>query len=177
MALRDATQAEHGATEDAFALFDLTRRGHYRAFLTAHAMALPRFELAVTGQGWSGWQPRLPALADDLAALHAPLPAPMIAPRVSPVAAWGVQYVIEGSRLGGRLLSERIPQGAPSFYLSASPDMSVRWQAFCSALERAGAEEGPAWLDEVTNAAIETFRVFRRAADVAAAQAFAEDNL
>lgn len=161
-ALRRRTRAEHEATEAAFAPFDIVDPAHYRAFLTAHAMALPRFELGVTAMGWDGWQPRLPYLADDLAGVGARLPAPMAAPRISAAAAWGVQYVLEGSRLGGRLLSERLTRGQPRRYLSPAPDMALRWQKFCAALESACHAQ---ILDEVVDAAIETFRAFRCCAD------------
>lgn len=160
--LRDRTREEHEATEAAFAPFDLENIDHYRAFLTAHAMALPRLELRVTGLGWQGWHPRYPRLADDLAALGIPLPAPMIAFSVTPVTAWGVQYVLEGSRLGGRLLAQTVPHGLPTRYLAPDPDMSARWQAFCVALD--AHNRGDEWLDEVVDAATETFQTFRRAA-------------
>ncbi|WP_240654672.1 biliverdin-producing heme oxygenase [Croceicoccus ponticola] len=167
-ALRERSRQEHEATEAAFAPFDISRPDHYRAFLTAHATALPRLELAVTGRGWSSWQPRYPFIADDLAALDAPLPVPMIASDASPVAAWGVQYVLEGSKLGGRMLSARLPHGSPCRYLAAAADMSARWQEFCAALDAEAALGGPGWLDEATEAAIETFQTFRRAADALA---------
>ncbi|WP_082836073.1 biliverdin-producing heme oxygenase [Croceicoccus bisphenolivorans] len=167
-ALRERTRAEHEATEAAFAPFDLTVADDYRQFLIAHAMALPRLELGVTGLGWTGWQPRYHLLADDLAALGAFLPAPMIAPAISPVSAWGVQYVLEGSKLGGTVLSGRLPAGVPARYLRPAPDMPVRWQAFCAALDAAAANGGPEWMNEVIDSAIETFQAFRRSADALA---------
>jgi len=160
--LRERTRAMHDATEEAFASYDLTRPEHYRCFLVAHASALPRLELGVTGKGWADWQPRLPRLVDDLAALSMQLPVPMLAPQISPVAAWGVQYVLEGSRLGGRMLAQRVPDGMPTSYLSAQPDMSARWQAFCAALD--AHHQTTDWIEEVVDAATETFQTFRRAA-------------
>lgn len=166
--LREATSPDHLATEAAFAPFDIPLRDDYRRFLIAHAMVLPRFELGVTGQGWRDWQPRLPYLADDLAALGEDLPVAMLAPKMSPVAAWGVQYVLEGSRLGGRLLAARLPADAPSRYLAPATDMSARWQAFCAALDEEAARGGSQWMDEVTDSAKETFRAFRRSAETLA---------
>lgn len=166
--LRAATAAEHLATETAFAPFDIAVPDDYRRFLIAHAIVLPRFELGVTGQGWAGWHPRLPFLADDLAALGEELPVAMLAPAISPVAAWGVQYVLEGSRLGGKLLAARLPAGAPSRYLQPAADMSARWQAFCAAFDTAAAAGGPRWLDEATDSAKETFQAFQRSANTLA---------
>lgn len=166
--LRDATGNEHEATEHAFGAFDQSRRDHYRLFLEAHAMVLPRFELGVTGLGWSGWEPRYPFLADDLAALGAHLPVPMLAPAISPVAAWGVQYVLEGSKLGGRVIAARLGAGFPARYLQSAPDMPARWQAFCAALDSEAIAGGPEWMNEVIDSAIETFQAFRRAAETLA---------
>ncbi|QQN73050.1 biliverdin-producing heme oxygenase [Croceicoccus sp. YJ47] len=168
--LRERTMAQHDATEAAFAPFDLSREEHYRAFLAAHAMALPGLELAVTGRGWPQWTPRFPQLADDLAALGAFLPMPIIASDARGAAAWGVQYVIEGSRLGGQLLVRQVPDGLPTRYLSPPVDHGARWRAFCDALDGEAAQHGPDWLDEASDSAIETFQHFRRAA-----QALSED--
>lgn len=162
--LRDRTRSMHEATEESFAAYDLSREEHYRRFLLAHASALPRLELGVTGLGWTAWHPRLPRLVDDLAALGLAMPAPLLAPVISPVAAWGVQYVMEGSRLGGRVLAQRVPAGLPIRYLSPDPDMSARWQAFCAALDAEASRHGPDWREEIVDAAIETFQTFRRAA-------------
>lgn len=166
--LKEKTRAEHEATEAAFDRYDLTRADHYRCFLIAHASALPRLELGATGKGWKGWHPRLPMISDDLAALGATLPVPVIAPSISDVAAWGVQYVLEGSRLGGRVLAARVPEGMPTRYLRPAPDMAIRWQAFCASLDSAALSGGEAWMDEVVDAAIETFRVFRLCAETVA---------
>lgn len=92
----------------------------------------------------------------------------MLAPAMSPIAAWGVQYVLEGSRLGGKLLAKRLPAGAPSRYLAPAADMSARWQAFCAALDAEAMRGGARWMDEVTDSAKETFRAFRRSAETLA---------
>lgn len=164
LVLRDRTRAQHDATEAAFAVYDLSKRHHYRAFLTAHAIALPGLEIAVTGRGWKGFQPRLPLLADDLAALGTWLPTPMIASDTSDAGAWGVQYVLEGSKLGGRLLSKGLPEDVPSKYLSPAASMSADWQAFCAAFDEAAIMQDSAWLEDAIDAAIESFQFFRRAA-------------
>lgn len=166
--LRERTRQQHEATEAAFAPFDLSDPAHYRSFLTAHAMVLPRIELSVTGRGWSGFHPRLPRVADDLAALGAWLPVPMIAPSVSEAGTWGVQYVLEGSKLGGRVLASRLAEGSPARYLTPDADMSANWQDFCAAFDKAAAGASLDWLEEAVSAAIETFQCFRKAANAMA---------
>lgn len=162
--LRDKSRHQHEATEAAFAAYDLSRPTHYRAFLTAHALALPGLELAVSGRGWSGFQPRLPHLADDLAALDAWLPTPMIGSDLNDAGVWGTQYVLEGSKLGGKMLATRIPDGAPARYLAPAPTMSADWQAFCAAFDEAASRQSTDWLDQAALAATEAFQTFRRAA-------------
>ncbi|GGD71174.1 biliverdin-producing heme oxygenase [Croceicoccus mobilis] len=166
--LRERTRQQHEATEEAFAPFDLGDPAHYRAFLTAHAMVLPRIELAVTGRGWPRFHPRLPRVADDLAAMGAWLPVPMIAPTISEAGIWGVQYVLEGSKLGGRVLASRLAEGSPARYLTPDPDMSASWQDFCAAFDAAANDATLDWLDEAASAAVETFQCFRRAANAMA---------
>lgn len=162
--LRDRTGPQHLATEAAFAPYDLTNPAHYRSFLTAHAMALPGLEIAVTGRGWKGFHPRLPRLADDLAALGAWLPAPMIASELCDAGVWGTQYVLEGSKLGGRMMAGMLAGDVPSRYLTPDPTMGADWQQFCAALDDAASDESSEWMDEVVHSAIETFQSFRRAA-------------
>ncbi|WP_230279886.1 biliverdin-producing heme oxygenase [Croceicoccus sp. Ery15] len=167
-AMREQTRRQHEATEAAFAGYDLSRADHYRAFLTAHAAALPGIELAATGRGWKGFAPRLPLLADDLAALGAWLPAPMVTAELSDAGVWGAQYVLEGSKLGGRLLAKSVPDDAPATYLTPADTMSADWQDFCAGFEEAASAATPEWLDEAGTAAIECFQLFRRAATAVA---------
>jgi len=163
-ALRERTHNQHVATEGAFSDYDLTRVDHYRAFLTAQAMVFLGFELAVTGHGWNEFEPRLPQLADDLAALGTWLPAPMIAPYATGPAAWGVQYVLEGSRLGGRMLCKSLPAGVPARFLTPPADLSARWRRFGEALDAAASTGGAGFVNEASEAAIDAFQQFRRAA-------------
>ena len=167
-AIKRATDDEHARTEDAFAPFDLARPSHYAAFLRAHAMALPALELSVSARGWSAWQPRFMLLSDDLAALDVGLPAPMICSTPSEPGAWGIQYVLEGSRLGGRILLQRLPADAPRRYLSPLPPGAGDWKAFCAAFDAQARAHGETWIEEATAAAVETFRQFRKAAATAA---------
>ena len=105
--LRDETRALHDRVDAAFGAHDLADARGYGAFLRAHHAAL------------SGLPPLRPlglpavdqraALEADLAALRVPLPPPC--PRLAlrgEEEALGAYYVLVGSRLGARLLAERL---------------------------------------------------------------------
>jgi len=109
--LKAATAQDHAAIEAGFADLDLTRFDDYRTFIEAHAAAIPPLERAVEACGaaalLSDWpqRRRTSAIADDLALLsgkRCDLEAPLFA---TSDAGLGALYVLEGSRLGGRVLS------------------------------------------------------------------------
>ena len=63
-ALRDATMEDHRQVDSVFSAYDLHSRADYTAFLTAQARALGALEAVARPES-----PRLPLLAQDLAAL------------------------------------------------------------------------------------------------------------
>ncbi|HUO23082.1 MAG TPA: biliverdin-producing heme oxygenase [Caulobacteraceae bacterium] len=162
--LRESTKDSHEHVDRAFARFDLNDPGGYAAFLRAHARVVPALENAVNGQAlWSGWTPRAPALLEDLRALGAAPPASWPEVRaLGPAAAWGLQYVLEGSKLGGAVLARRVGARLPRRYLTAD---TGGWRPFQAELERAGGAGDPVWRDQATRAAKEAFSLFRAAAD------------
>lgn len=168
--LRDATQRAHEETEAVFAGLDLTQRDDYRAFLEHQAAVVLPLEHELDAVGADALLPdwrrrkRAAALSDDLHELDGvsrPVHPPVI---LNPASAWGMLYVLEGSRLGGRILSSIV---------SRSDDPCVRnatrflrhgegqhlWPSFVAALNAALRTE-----TEVTAAidgAITTFELFR----------------
>lgn len=144
----------------AFGSFDLANRDSYATFLTAHAKALPAAEaILATTPGLPAFRPRTPLLAADLAALGIPMPTPL--PFSLPggdAAAWGALYVVEGSRLGGTLLSRSVANGWPSAYLSAK-HLSGEWRALLSAIDAAATDE--AWTAQAIAGAKATFGLYR----------------
>lgn len=163
--LRDATRACHDEVDDLFGAFDLRDPAAYATFLTAHAMALIPVEDWIDGARlMPGWRGRKVALYEDLAALGRSLPPfEPLDWRRDPAARWGAAYVLEGSRLGGAMLSRSIGAGLPSAYLS-SVHPSGGWQSFLRAMEAQAEQGGDAWQASAIAGAERTFALYAHAA-------------
>jgi len=108
--LKEATEPAHRRLDKEFAALDLTRREHYRAFLTASAAALLPLEILIEGAGikkllgdWPA-RSRRHALLNDLAGVAAPvvyLRLPHYEFKTATL--FGIVYILEGSRLGARV--------------------------------------------------------------------------
>ena len=141
-ALRHGTALDHERLDALFGGFRLGDPADYRAFLTAHAMALPAIEQALDTAGFADqlddWprRRRSDAVVADLAALGAPVPTPFAAPLLAtPAAQWGAAYVVEGSRLGGALLARSVPEDLPRSYLG-TPQAPGAWRMFLDSLDK-----------------------------------------
>jgi heme oxygenase len=85
--------------------------------------------------GWSNAR-RTPAIESDLAAMGESMPSPATAPEIAGVGdLLGTAYVLEGSRLGGRVLRQKVPDGLPVSFLSRSEE-SDPWLTVVAALDR-----------------------------------------
>lgn len=78
--------------------------------------------------------------------------------------AMGVLYVLEGSRLGGRVLSARVAEGLPRTYLSAFHQKG-EWPAFLERLGQYLDESDAVRRQAVTEGAVATFALFRQSAE------------
>jgi heme oxygenase (biliverdin-IX-beta and delta-forming) len=162
--LRTATAREHEGVDAAFGAFDLASAHDYTAFLRAHYRALAGLEQALAKHPSLGLTLREPLLRADLAMLRSALPEIMpFDPPESAGALYGTAYVIEGSRLGGILLSRRIPPGIPSAYLRTGHEPGG-WRAFLNRLDASAA--GPIWIEEAIAAARATFARYTAAAAI-----------
>jgi heme oxygenase len=161
--LRAATKANHEAVDAAFGRFQLTDAAAYGAFLTAHARALPAVEAALADiPGIPPLRPRTPLLRDDLSGLGVPTPEPLPLPIPTDSAtAFGMAYVIEGSRLGGGMLARQVPAGLPHAYLAAT-HLSGEWRAFGQALDAAAGDD--AWTERAIAGARHIFDLYAEAA-------------
>ncbi|MDR6786842.1 heme oxygenase [Sphingomonas sp. BE138] len=163
--LRDATGAAHEQVDAAFGAHHLAAPAAYRAFLLAHARALPVAEAAMAALPFAATlPPRTPLLAADLADLGAALPAPLpFAPGEDAASRWGVLYVVEGSRLGGALLARQVPAGTPCRYLGAV-HAPGQWRAVRAALDEAAAGQDADWTGRMIAGALATFALYAAAA-------------
>ncbi|WP_375196495.1 heme oxygenase [Sphingobium sp.] len=149
----------HRQIDDLFSHFSLDDRASYVAFLKAHARALAPLEDVTRPDA-----PRLPMLAQDLAALGETLPSPLDAPASGGEAfRWGARYTLEGSRLGGAVLARQVGSGLPRAYLSAVHGKGG-WVAFQQSLDAAAHEGGDRWIGEAIRGAEAAFALFARAA-------------
>ncbi|WP_235532886.1 hypothetical protein [Sphingomonas sp. Leaf412] len=143
----------------AFGGYDLSDEAGYRAFLIAHARALPAAERRMRTLPFARDLPaRTPLLAADLAALGEAMPAPLPFPDADEGAAWGTLYVVEGSRLGGAMLARAVPAGWPAAYLGAV-HAPGQWRAIRAAIDAADGDP-----DAMVAGALATFDLYARAA-------------
>lgn len=122
--LRRVTRPWHDGVEAAFEAFDLRTRDGLSGFLLRQATALFPLERSLERAGvaelLADWpaRRRAPALAADLAQLGVEAPPWVDLPDLpTPCHMLGVLYVVEGSKLGGRVLHRRVV---------TSPDPEVR---------------------------------------------------
>lgn len=145
--LREATDASHRSLDAALSRFDLSDAGDYRRFLAIHAMVLPPLEGALARADFErscrGWRDsgRGRALRKDLVGLGIEPVVLRIVPRVSVAGAWGVAYVLEGSRLGGKILARRVAAGGEPLAIGNARFLScasiLPWPRFVERLEEA----------------------------------------
>lgn len=141
--LRAATSKDHEALDALASAFDFETASGYSGFLSASAAALFPLELALERAGVEDWlrdwplRTRRAALARDLAALGASVP--VAKPEATPSRAFGagLLYVLEGSRLGARVLARRVREAEPDLpvaYLTHGDDAHP-WRSFLTWLE------------------------------------------
>lgn len=165
--LRDATRDDHEAVDHAFGSLGLDSRAHYARFLRAHARILPAVEQSIDPAGLlPGWRGRTADLAADLAALDIAMPESLPFPGATAEAArWGAIYVIEGSRLGGAMLSRGVPADLPKAYLSATHGPGG-WRRIQAMIDTAADDADALWHADAIAAARATFTAYRTAATI-----------
>lgn len=182
MLLREGTRTHHVGLERALNFTradlrldeyaDLLQR-FYGLYLPLEA-ALDGWATAWHGLGleWAGRQ-KVPSLQRDLAALGRvvtpeTVPQCQELPRLDTLErSLGCFYVVEGSTLGGQLLSRHFhqhfgltPQTGSSFFSSYGADVGPMWKSFQAALQTGVTT--PDGQQQAVEAANETFVTFRR---------------
>lgn len=145
--LKEATEPAHRRLDKGFGALDLTRREHYRAFLSASAAALLPLETLVEAAGISkllgDWpaRSRRTALLSDLAGLAAPVVSlPLPNREIETATIFGIVYVLEGSRLGAQVLvryvlASKDPMVADNVRYLQHGLQEQLWQSFLVQLE------------------------------------------
>lgn len=140
--LRETTRDLHHDLDVLISRLDLADDGDYAAFLRIHAAALLPLEAALEASGIEGSFPAWPrhrrshALIADLRACDIEEGTGAALPAICGTGQrMGVLYVLEGSRLGGRLLERRArAQGARNAFLTHGAGQPL-WQDFLRHLE------------------------------------------
>ena len=168
--LRAATAGEHGRVDALFSRFDLTRCDEYGRFLLAQAAAFVPIEALLDAAGAADvvadWPQRRRAalLAADLAALGLAAPPAMngLPELSSPSRILGAVYVLEGSRLGGAVLTRTVPGDFPNSFLGAGAP-SGSWRKLLEMLDKNlyAAES----IDAAIHSARKVFMIFQAAAE------------
>jgi heme oxygenase len=164
--IRETSAPLHEHVDAAFSRFDLSDRGDYGRFLRAHGRALFGLEAALEQGGiaqlLADWpeRRRSAALREDMAALQLAPPVPLsLEPGADDGWCWGVSYVLEGSRLGGRVLSQRVRDGGPDRplrYLNHGEGTSL-WPRFLQQFELKASAADPKQLQAGVQLAFEQF--------------------
>lgn len=170
--LKEATRAQHEDTETVVNVMNRTFNmddyktliTKFRNFYTAFEPTLPVAALAEAGFDYEDRR-KLPSLDVDAKALQIEDRAKVFdqLPDVSSLAkAFGSLYVIEGSTLGGQVISRHLkqhldlsPENGGAFFNSYGHEVGPRWKAFGAAIT-SFAESGE-YDDEIVQAAKETF--------------------
>lgn len=168
-ALKSATDEIHQALDERLSRLNLSDRQDYVRFLGFHGCSLPAIEAVLMSSGldavlpdWSSHR-RSPAIAADLADLGETMPAHITPPVFSGTPAMlGAAYVLEGSRLGGRVLQRRLGAGLPGRFLSQSESLDP-WIDVIAALDRLLYSDE--LIGEAADAARRCFALFVHAAD------------
>lgn len=140
-ALRSATADCHRRVDQIYSAARLSDPSSYGNFLRAQAAAFLPAEAALDRAGIAriveDWPERIrgPLLVKDLAELGIARPASRKWPAISGTSAMlGALYVLEGSRLGGKLMKRSIPPDIPTSFLAG--ECSATWPSFLLQLDR-----------------------------------------
>lgn len=148
--LRAATHAQHERIDRLMDVARMADRQHYRRVLQVFDVFLAAWEQAVAAAlpaSWNAWlqaRSRRAFLRQDLHALAIPpLARPFeFPPLASPEAAWGSLYVMEGSALGGQVITRALaasglaPDAGAAYFHGWGAETGAMWREFRALLDR-----------------------------------------
>ncbi|QNM83535.1 biliverdin-producing heme oxygenase [Sphingomonas sabuli] len=162
-ALKAATDDVHHLLDTMLSGLTLSNPADYRRFLLIQARVVPPLERALDAFGMAdhvpGWAEhrRAGLLQQDLAQLGEPMPAEV---RIDPFEtlgqALGAAYVLEGSRLGGRILERNVGPEMPTTFLHPK-EQKAAWPALVDTIDTGLYADG---LEEAKSAARQCFVAF-----------------
>ncbi len=183
--LKAETAAEHRRLEDRLNMAQAleTREGYQRLLAGFYGMYEPLEDLLGQGLedvgldaelGWEAQRLKVPLLYQDLQALGASAEEIAALPRCDDLPALatkadilGCLYVVEGSTLGGQVISKMIrarlnlgPEDGAAFFSGYGSATGERWRQVCGVLEAHTTDEAAA--TETINSAKSTFEAFER---------------
>jgi len=173
--LKAQTRVAHERVDLAFSRFDLSHPIGYRLFLETHHAVLPTCELALARSSAATLLPDWPrrvrthALEHDLKVLQGDQADDTLsAEPLSPAAAFGMMYVLEGSRIGGAVLASRLPANSDAIRLGATQYLRHGqglglWASFLAAFSASPFLHNE--IDAVLASALRTFALFESAAE------------
>jgi heme oxygenase len=171
--IRLATRAAHEQVDERFSRYDLTNPRDYRKFLAAHWSVLPGCEALLEAGGvleiLDDWpvRRRTDTLARDMTVMgQVPAAVTDTQGAMTPAGLWGMMYVLEGSRLGGAILAQRVEAGPDATCRAATSylrhgDGQRLWPTFVAAFDAAPAVNDD--FDAVVAGARRTFSMFAAA--------------
>lgn len=170
--LRQACAPAHAALDAKAARFDLTDRASYTEMLARMSGPVGALEDALAAGAWPRLFPdfqrrqRSAALYEDLKALGGVFRSTAIDPIEDEAAALGVLYVLEGSRLGARVLARQVEaSGDPVVKASTRflrhEEGAGHWRSFIITLNASAAvEKHP---QKAIKSALAAFKLFDEA--------------
>jgi heme oxygenase len=168
-ALRAATRGHHERIDHLMDLRRLAERTHYVRVLQVFHDFLPAWEGAVLPalpKPWHGWlqaRSRRPFLERDLHALGVAARARPVhmEPFATEAAAWGSVYVLEGSALGGQMITRALaaeglrPDAGAAYFHGWGESTGAMWREFRALLD--SELQAPAALAQACEGAAHTF--------------------
>jgi len=172
--LRIATADSHRFLDDHLRMTESSvSRERYVGFLRATLSVVQAAEPSLSKFGLGSDVRRQDLLQKDLRALNAAPPTHRVCVtslNIETLAeAYGAAYVIEGSALGGVVLSAHLSRVLPveahafAYLRIYGGETKARWRAFCASLESWSERASPGDRECATNAALQVFREYANA--------------